>query len=84
MNDRGQIQEFKSDEEAKAAGFNIPLSSDEAEQLQDVSEDDRKIELAWIRFWQNQRKTRKPSEKLPMRHAFITGFRIAVALINED
>lgn len=84
MNDQGQIQQFKTDEEAAAAGFNTKLTREEADQLESVPEADREIELMWIKFWNNQRNTRKPTDKLPMRHAFITGCKVMLAKINAD
>lgn len=84
MNDQGQIQQFKTDEEAKAAGFTTKLTHEEAQSLEDVPEADREIELMWIKFWNNQRATRRPNEKLGMRHAFITGCKVMLAKINAD
>lgn len=83
MNDQGAIKTFKNDEEAKAAGYNTPLTEDEAQNLKRLSEDERQIELLWIKFWQNQQKFRTPTEKNGMRHAFITGAKVMVALINN-
>lgn len=82
MNDKGEIRHFNSDEEAEAAGFK-KISHKEAEQLEAVPESSRQIELLWIRFWQVQRKFRKANEEKGMRHAFITGFRIANELRKE-
>jgi hypothetical protein len=83
MNDKGEIKQFKTDEEAQAAGYGERLSREEYNELQAVSEEERKLELLWIRFWQNQKKLRKPSEKLPMRHAFLTGCKIMLAIAGN-
>lgn len=84
MNDQGQIKEFKNAEEAQASGFNIPLTHEEAEEIESFPEVDRKIALMWVRFWQHQRKTRKLSERPGMRHAFITGCRLMLAELNKE
>jgi hypothetical protein len=84
MNDQGQIKEFKSDEEAKAAGFGTKLSAEEAEQIESVPEDERKIELAFIRFWNHQKSLRPFRDKATMRFAFKVGFKVAIEMINEE
>jgi hypothetical protein len=83
MNDKGEIKEFSSEVEAVKAGFTIKLSPDEAQQVLAAPENERLVELAWIRFWANQRKVRKPWEERGMRHAFITGIKAARHLAGE-
>jgi hypothetical protein len=82
MDSKGNIQEFESEEAAKAAGFNESLDQAEYNQLKDLKEDERVFELAWIRFWATQKRT--PSEKITMKFAFRSGFLTAMAIINAE
>lgn len=46
MDDRGNLRQFSTPEEARAAGFNIPLSPDEAKELEALRMEDRMAALA--------------------------------------
>lgn len=82
MNDKSQIQEFETEEQAKAAGYNISLTDEEAVQLQDFPEDQRLMQLAWIRFSRSQKRT--PTELIAMKFAFTNGWKAAIEFVNQD
>jgi hypothetical protein len=49
MDDRGNIREFPTDEEAKKAGFKTKLSQDEAKHLLGFNRHERRAELSRMR-----------------------------------
>ncbi len=83
MNDKGQIKEFETVEQAKAEGFDTILTEAEAQELNALPEEKRVLRLLTTKFLSKQNK-RTPGEKKAMGFSFEAGFNAAVALINKD
>lgn len=78
MDDKGNIREFVSDEQAKREGYRHMLSPAEADELRKLPETERLVEMKWRRFHAKCLESRKVDVMEKAR------YKLAIKFILED